>query len=78
MPLIKKNVFSILKNIYNLRLFQKVPDKTATNKNIKEIIKANTAENPAPILNKFATLINPLNPKKSTIEITISNIITKG
>lgn len=35
------------------------------------MIRAKTAVKLAPILNKLETLINPLNPKKSTIEITI-------
>ena len=47
----------------------------------RKIIETVSPKNPAPPLpcwNISAALIKPLKPKKSTIEITISKIITTG
>ena len=61
------------------KIFIKIkPDRTAIDRKSKETTSPKAPAPPLPYLNIYETLINPLNPKKSTIEITISNTMTIG
>ena len=53
-------------------------DQTATNKNTTDMTSAIIPATVWLLLNRYETLIKPLKPRKSTIDITISTIITNG
>ena len=53
-------------------------DQTATNKNTTDMTSAIIPATVWLLLNRYETLIKPLKPRKSTIDITISTITTIG